>query len=234
MHGVIASSADFTGASLVKADLTGADLGAAILVDVDLRQANLKDVRLAGARLTGAKVAGLIGTGTALAELEVKWLDTSTGGDGSRRIENGQIPGLISGLAPLDEPTRRYFGRGDVLRNATLQFHAGARIEIDSVFQDCTINLGEGTELVIGASGILADCEVVGAGNITVHGKFFERKSPGIVGPRRLSVSAGGAIVSSVAQGAQRTQFAFERGCQLRVKIFDSVSAPNDKPEVKA
>ncbi len=52
-----------------------------------------------------------------------------------------------------------------------------------------------------------------------MHGKFFERESPGIVGPRVLSVSAGGAVASAVAQNHDRTRFAFEMGCQLRVKI---------------
>ena len=34
-----------------------------------------------------------------------------------------------------------------------------------------------------------------------------------------LSVSAGGAVVSAVAQNHDLTRFAFEMGCQLRVKI---------------
>ena len=72
---------------------------------------------------------------------------------------------------------------------------------------------------MIGPSGVLADCEIVGAGSVTVHGKFFERQSPGIVGPRMLAVSARGAVVSAVAQNAESTRFAFETGCQLRVKI---------------
>jgi hypothetical protein len=153
----------------------------------------------------------------------VTWLDLSPAGDGSGRVENGVIPSILTAgalaLAKPDETRRRYFGRGDVLRNATLQFDAGARVEIDSLFQNCTINLGEETELVIGPAGVLADCEIVGAGNVTVHGKFFERNSPGIVGPRILSVSARGAVVSAVAQNAALTRFAFEPGCQLRVKI---------------
>ena len=45
-----------------------------------------------------------------------------------------------------------------MLRNATLDFEAGARVEIDSLFENCSIKLGEGTELVVGESGVLADC----------------------------------------------------------------------------
>jgi hypothetical protein len=128
--------------------------------------------------------------------------------------------------AVADEARRRYFGRGDVLRNATLAFDAGAQVEIDSLFQNCTINVGVETELVIGPSGVLADCEILGAGCITVHGKFFEKTSPGIVGARKLIVSSRGAVVSAVAQSGEPTGFAFESGCQLRVKIIPPADQP--------
>jgi hypothetical protein len=132
-------------------------------------------------------------------------------------------------VASTVETRRRYFGRGDVLRNATLAFDAGAQVEIDGLFQNCTINVGHETELVIGPSGVLADCEIVGAGCITVHGKFFERAAPGIVGPRKLMVSARGAVVSAIAQSGEPTGFVFESGCQLRVKIIP----PGTQPVVK-
>ena len=120
-----------------------------------------------------------------------------------------------------DVPARRYFGRGDVLRNASLAFDAGAHVEIDSLFENCTITLGEGTHLVVGDRGVLADCNIAGAGSITVNGQFFEAKSPGIVGPRELVVSQGGALVASVQQVPTVTRFRFERGSRLRVKIVN-------------
>jgi len=206
------------------ADLTGAKLGGA-----DIRHATFARAQLAGATLTGAKVAGLVGTGSPLGTIDVTWLDLSPAGDGTQRVENGVIPSVLmvgAMQSVAQESRRRYFGRGDVLRNATLQFDAGAQVEIDSLFQNCTINVGEQTELVIGPSGVLADCEIVGAGFITVHGKFFEKQSPGIVGPRRLMVSARGAVVSAIAQSAEATGFAFESGCQLRVKIIPPAAAP--------
>jgi len=95
-----------------------------------------------------------------------------------------------------------------------------ARVEIDSLFQNCAINLGDGTELVVGESGVLADCQIFGGGSVTVHGHFFERESPGIVGPRELVVSGKGALVASVQQSPELTKFAFERGSRLRVKIL--------------
>jgi hypothetical protein len=67
---------------------------------------------------------------------------------------------------------------------------------------------------------------------VTVHGKFFERQSPGIVGPRQLAVSARGAVVAAIAQSPEATRFAFEMGCQLRVKIV-APKQPTAKHEVK-
>jgi uncharacterized protein YjbI with pentapeptide repeats len=222
------SSANLTGADLRNAVLTHANfeestLGAVKAGQADLRAANLRGATLTKADLTGAKVAGLIGTGSPLGDVLVSWLDTSEAGDGTGRITNGEIPGLLTGLRTQPEATapasRRYFGHGDVLKNATLDFEPGAHVQIDSLFENCAINLGEGTELVLGETGVLADCHIAGAGSITVHGQFFERESPGIVGPRELVVSSAGAVVASVKQNEALTRFAFERGSRLRVKI---------------
>jgi hypothetical protein len=52
-----------------------------------------------------------------------------------------------------------------------------------------------------------------------VHGRFFERQSPGIRGVRRLVVSSRGGVVGAIEQAPEATVFAFEPGCRLRVKI---------------
>ena len=156
----------------------------------------------------------------------VSWLDTSEAGDGTGRITNGEIRACSPACAAQPEETapasRRYFGHGDVLKNATLDFEPGARVQIDSLFENCAINLGEGTELVVGETGVLADCHIAGAGSITVHGQFFERESPGIVGRASWWCQARGAVVASVKQNEALTRFAFERGSRLRVKILQS------------
>jgi hypothetical protein len=72
---------------------------------------------------------------------------------------------------------------------------------------------------VVGKSGVLSGCQVKGAGRITIHGKFVERESPGIVGASQLIVSAGGSLVGAVEQPPDQTRFAFEPGCMLRMKI---------------
>jgi len=222
---VRAGGAKLGGASLQRADLTAADLTNADLTQADLRRANLTSAILLGTCLTGAKVAGLVGTGTPLVDLQAAWLDASPLGDGGGRIDDGEIPALLSGLSTATSPAaaseRRYFGKGDIMRDATLTFDDGACVEIDSLFENCTIALGVGAELVVGRAGVLADCEIAGAGAITVHGQFFERKSPGIVGARALRVTGEGTLVAAVAQGVSPTRFAFDRGCRVRLRIMN-------------
>jgi hypothetical protein len=112
-----------------------------------------------------------------------------------------------------------------VLRNASLQFDEGATVEIESLFESCTIALGRGTELLIGSDGVLSGCQITGAGNITINGKFFEAAGgkknggPAIVGAHQLVVSSTGAMVGAVQQPQELTRFAFEPGCQLRMRI---------------
>jgi hypothetical protein len=71
---------------------------------------------------------------------------------------------------------------------------------------------------------VLSGCQITGAGNITIHGKFFESASPGIVGATQLIVSAGGSLVGAVEQPETWTRFAFEPGCRLRMKILSAKS----------
>ena len=97
---------------------------------------------------------------------------------------------------------------------------ARASVEIESRFEQCSIALGRGAELTIGKSGVLARCRIAGAGNITIHGQFFERESPGIVGLSQLVVTSGGSLVGAVEQPPELTRFAFEPGCVLRMKIL--------------
>ena len=106
-----------------------------------------------------------------------------------------------------------------------MSFDDGASVEIESLFEQCTIALGRGTELVVGAEGVLAGCQISGAGNITIHGKFFESNSPGIVGASQLVVSSGGALVGAVEQPQEMTKFAFEPGCRLRMKLLQPKTA---------
>ena len=207
---------------MTRADLSGVDLSSA-----DLRDAILVGAKLDAAKLTGAKVAGLVVLPGTVSVSQADWVDTSVAGDGSKRAQGDTLRQVFAKDEPVQPhaPTnRRYFGHGDVLRNASLQFDDGAIVEIESLFEQCTITLGKDTDLVIGKNGVLADCQITGAGNITVHGHFFERVSPGIVGAKQVMVTAGGSLVGAVEQPASPTRFAFEAGCNLRMKILQPKS----------
>jgi uncharacterized protein YjbI with pentapeptide repeats len=195
LRGAVLAGADLSGADVARADLTGAKLAGAKLAGADLSHADLTDADLTGADLTDAKLGG--------ATLDRAVL-TGTGLDRPQQVESAT----------------RYFGKGDVLRDATLEFGNGSVIHVDSRFENCSIALGEGAELTIGEPGVLKNCAIVGRGSIVVHGRFFERSSPGIVGPKSLVVSTGGAVVGSIEQTTEPTAFAFEPGCRLRVKIL--------------
>lgn len=208
LESAVMGGADLTNAILVHAELSHAYLGAAKLTgakltNADLTRANLEEADLRQADLTGADFTGA----------NLNGVKTSNGLPGAAKPTNGAAAG-----------NARYFGRGDVLKGATLRLEAGARVEVESLFEQCTIELGEGTELVVGAGGVLSDCTVVGHGSIMIAGKFYERKSPGIVGPTQLVVSTGGCLVAEVEQAAEATRFAFEPGSNLRVKIRNSRS----------
>lgn len=217
--------ADLTGAKLGRANLERASLEAAILVAVDLTAANLRHAvlgraDLSGANLSRAKVNGASFAEARLAGVVVDVLDASANGDGSVRLEGPRALAFLSGREEEKEPSSRYFGKGDVLRDATLEFGKRSIIHIDSRFENCSISLGDGAELTIGEPGVLKNCEIVGRGKITIHGRFFERKSPGIVGAERVVVSSRGALVGGVEQSPEATVFAFEPGSRLRVKIL--------------
>jgi hypothetical protein len=92
---------------------------------------------------------------------------------------------------------------------------------------DCRIDLGDHSELVVGKSGVLADCTIRGNGRIVVHGRFFEGSAPGIVGPSELVVSQSGVLVAAVEHGLESTRFAFERGSRLRMKVVKSTHGRN-------
>jgi hypothetical protein len=66
----------------------------------------------------------------------------------------------------------------------------------------------------------LEGCQIVGSGDIVIEGEFIEGpSSPGIVGPRRLHVGQTGTVVAAVQQASTPTEFGFEHGCSLSLKI---------------
>lgn len=212
-------------ASLLDASLNGAELSdsalsASDLSLVDARHAVFNGAILNGVRFEGAKLFGAAFEGARVTTPRLEWIDVSAAGDGSQRLDAERAFAFLGGRRESTAPKTRYFGKGDVLRDATLEFGEGSVIHIDSRFENCLIALGEGAELTIGKSGVLKACEIVGNGRITIHGRFFERATPGISGARSVTVSGSGAMVGGLEQAEGATVFAFEPGCRLRVKIL--------------
>lgn len=205
-------------AKLLEAELAGARMRECDLTGADLRRAVFGDAELHGAVLTGAKVHGLEVAGLPPSVL-VEWADGSIKGDGTRLLDARQVRQLV-GAEPVVAavPTQRFFGEGDVMRNAELEFAAAASVHVESELVGCTITLSPDAELVLGERGIMRDCTIVG-GRLTIHGRFFEGKRTGLREPRSILVSRTGVLATKIQQPAQPTQFAFERGCRMRLDI---------------
>jgi uncharacterized protein YjbI with pentapeptide repeats/cytoskeletal protein CcmA (bactofilin family) len=201
---------DLGGARLRDCDFGGADLRYAVLTDADLH----------GTVLTGAKVHGIELAGLP-AEVIVEWADGSPNGDGSQLLDARQVRRLVGDEPSAQPQTQRYLGEGDVIRNAELRFADTAAVHIESELVGCTIQLAPDAELVLGERGTMRDCTIVG-GRLTIHGRFFEGGRTGLRDPRSLVVSKTGVLASRIQQPTQPTQFAFERGCRLRLDISGS------------
>jgi uncharacterized protein YjbI with pentapeptide repeats len=224
LQGVNLGGADLRGAVLAHANLEKAYLGGVCLENADTRFAVFTGATVEDVEFTGAKVLGLIGTGQPVRKVRASWVDVSPDGDESERAENGHFGALLSGTPTVVVPQvnrgeTRYIGIGDRLAKAELSFAAHSRVEIEGLLEDCDIRLGDQCELVIAENGVLADCSIRGGGSITIKGKFYQKKSPGIVQPSELVVMAGGMLDSDVV-GGESTRFAFERGCHLQMKIL--------------
>jgi uncharacterized protein YjbI with pentapeptide repeats len=221
LRGAEATGANFQGARLERACLEAAVFKFAQLGSVDARHALFRSAELEGADLSGARLAGAVLMGVRAAQVKADAIDLSELADGGRRLSGAAaVAYLQQGVVPEMSSTTRYFGEGDVLRDATLEFGENSVIQIDSHFHNCSITLREGAELTIGDPGVLKDCTINGSGKIVVHGRFFERSSPGIAGARSIVVSARGGVVSGIEQASDSTAFAFEPGSRLRVKIL--------------
>lgn len=212
-------------ATLVEANLAAAEFSEAVLAAADLsrcdaRHAVFSRAELNGARWDRAKLFGASFEGARVTSPTFDWIDVGAEANGDQRLEGERAFAFLGGKRESTAPKTRYFGQGDVLRDANLQFDAGSVIHIDSRFENCLITLGEGAELTIGKTGVLLACEIIGRGRIVVHGRFFERTTPGIAGARSVTVSGSGAVVGGLEQAPEATQFAFEPGCRLRVKIL--------------
>jgi hypothetical protein len=141
-----------------------------------------------------------------------------------RRQRSGPPARLFEPSSESSAPStqaNRFFGPGDVLRNATLEFGSDSLVEVQSRFENCSLRLAEGSRLTIGEDGVLDGCEISGPGRIVIGGKFVQGDGlPSIVGPRALTVLENGALAGTVQQHPDLTDFGFARGCYLRMNII--------------
>ena len=219
------SRAIFEGTNLEECVFTGADLSFA-----DLRGTSVRGASFDGARMTGAKLAGADLLPDQLHSIVADWVDFSTHTDEVRvegalardfvsRMRSAAFSPISAAVSSAGQP-KRFFGKGDVLRHATLEFGEDSMVEVESRLEECSIALKEGARLIIGPDGVLEGCRIVGAGEIVVHGSFAEKGgSPAIVGPKSFVVGRSGFVSGTVKQGAQLTQFGFEPGAVLRLRI---------------
>lgn len=222
--------ANFTNAKLNHAHVENANFEEAILTDADFRNAKLKGAKFTGTTMTGIKLYGCELDVDRLVHVVAEWVDFSEFADGQAKcsgelfaeqylqMKNG---GTFSARSQSSsEEGKRFFGRGDVLRNASLEFGDKSLVEIESRFENCSISLGTGAVLRLGKHGVLQGCQIVGFGEIEIQGEFRENgEGPGIVGPKRVIVRKDGVISGSVQQPPTMTEFAFETGCHLQLKI---------------
>jgi hypothetical protein len=226
-----ARGANFMNAVLEGASLEESNLENANLMNADLRFSDLKKAVLKGAKLTGAKFFGVEATAEQLQDISAEWIDFSAEGNGSVRLSHAQLldhfrsaKGGLAGLAgsAVEGAPRRVFGKGDVIKNATLEFGELSVVEVDGRLEKCSIALGKGATLRLGGEGVMESCKIVGDGDIIILGTFSENGEAGIVGPRRFTVGKTGSVTATVQQPASLTQFVFEKGCHLRMKIVRS------------
>jgi len=223
------------GAKLCKVNLRNADASKANFEEADLMEADLRDSNMKGAKFTGTTMTGVKLYGCQLdverfVHVIVDWVDFSEFADGRAncsgemfaeqylQMRNGGT--RVAASHSTVETGTRFFGPGDVLRNATFEFGDKSVVEIESRFENCSIALGNGAVLRLGKQGALHGCQIVGFGEIEIAGEFRENdKAPGIVGPMRLLVRKDAVISGCVQQPPTLTEFAFEPGCHLQLKI---------------
>lgn len=227
LSGAYLGGARLEGADLRRAVLDGTNLEEADLSSADLRECDLGTAILDGAILDGAKVFGVSMPRERLSQTLVEWWDVSRGGDGSAREEGAHVGAFLGGNGTAASPAEaaaagpgtRFFGPGDVLKNAELEFSDGSVVEVQGQFENCKIVLGEDARLTIGQTGVLRDCRVAGQGVIFVHGRMLNGSGKALTTPKVFFVGASGTAVGTIQQPKGFTRFGFEPGCSLRLKI---------------
>ncbi len=210
LEGANLQGADLAGARLTHAQLGGRQARAAPtspgrqLAHADLSEADLSTAKLDEADLTNADLSGANLEEASLQRAKMR--DTRTQGANLKNanLTGADAPGLLAkeGAGAI----KRYFGKGDVLRNAHLEFDSGASVEIESLFEQCQHRPGRGHR-ARGRQGRgprrAAESRAPARSPSTASSS--SEKSPGITGVRQLVVSAGGSLVGDGRAAADIT-----------------------------
>jgi uncharacterized protein YjbI with pentapeptide repeats len=228
LKNVSARRTNFQGATLLEADLEKANCDATDFSRADLRRARFMQATFNKVIIDSARVFA-IELGPLHADAFVaQRIDLSREADGSRWVNLQRFLKNPSGAEDgEDQRMRRYVGPGDILRNAELSFESGAEVQVDGLLEHCELNMAEDASLIIGESGVLENCRVIG-GRVRVNGSFLERTRVGLDGPVELVVSKQGAVATTLQQPASETQFGFAAGCRLRLYIKDPKKTAED------
>jgi uncharacterized protein YjbI with pentapeptide repeats len=219
---------NLTGASLVEADLEKAVCDSADFTRSDLRRARFPLAIFRQTVIESARVFGIELLPPGPEAFVAQRVDLSREADGSRWVPIARFLKNPTGAEdPNEQRLRRYVGPGDILRNAELSFESGAEVQVDGLLEHCELNMAEDASLIIGETGVLENCRVVG-GRVRVNGCFLERTRVGLDGPVELVVSRQGAVATTLQQPASETQFGFAAGCRLRLYIKNPKKAAED------
>ena len=204
--------------ALIEADLEKAVCDAADFSRADLRRSRFplaifRQTTIDSARVFGIEIGSINGE-----SFIAQRVDLSREADGSRWVPLARFLKNPSGADdPEEQRLRRYVGPGDILRNAELSFESGAEVQVDGLLEHCELNMAEDASLIIGETGVLENCRVVG-GRVRVNGCFLERSRVGLDCPVELIVSTHGAVATTLQQPASETQFGFAAGHPFKVE----------------
>lgn len=216
-----------------RCDLQASHIINSNLEGCDLRFLNISKAIFEGVNTTGTSTFGISGEPSKVEGLTCEWCDQSEYGDQSRILKGNDAINSFGGQQPQHQQRKqddqvRYFGHGDILKNATLHFDSLAKVEIDSMFENCKIHLADGARLTVGNRGFLNNCQIFGGGNVAVNGVLFEKDGPAVNEVRELKVGSQGTLVSTVKQHPDQTRFLFEKGSRLQLRVLEQ-EATKDK-----
>ncbi len=228
MRSASAKRANFQGASLIQADMEKASCDQADFTRADLRRVRFNGAKFSKTTIESARVFGIEIAQVLADDFVAQRCDLSREADGSRWVTLAKFIKNPSGSEDGEEQRlRRYVGPGDILKNAELSFESGAEVQVDGLLDHCELNMAEDASLIIGETGVLENCRVVG-GRVRVNGCFLERSRVGLDGPVELVVSKQGAVATTLQQPPTETHFGFAAGCRLRLYIKDPQKPAED------